>query len=355
MGKMLLTAHLMGCLGPVLTTVALLGQKIFRPTRLPTEKYDLHAFYSRFAPDCTSDHLLLHKIYMAWKGNNHNLGPQLQPFEPLFSRPALRRLDEARHQIQRELRSSLALSDEQHDPEANSTNEALVRFVLASGFYPDVAMVKRRGRNVLEMKMIRNALLASSSINHVLGTGSIQSSLEVRGQRRDPHDLVRRREEARPLFYIYEELIDIGHKLVTKTTAIDPLLLLLFSPSTPLVEYRDPKGTIFKQIHLDGWIPLRAEPSTHHHDLLRLAELRLHWNDFMQFSIYKQLHGQPLSDSEARCVAKMKDTILALVAAANERRTLLYDKSRPADEIDEAEVSVEGEARARGPPLLATA
>ncbi|PJF17538.1 hypothetical protein PSACC_02655 [Paramicrosporidium saccamoebae] len=303
MGKMLITALIFGCLGPVLTSVALLGQRIFRPTRLPHEKFDLHNFYSRQHSGLASDHLLAHDIFSVWKENGHNFGPKMYAYESLFSRPAFRRLDESRGQIFRELNNNFGVSSS--DADVNSGNDALVRLILTSGFYPDVGITSGK-RNSYKLRRVPHASVVGGSMNHVLGTGNITAALEQRG-RRSHGGISSRNTRMGPEFIIYEELVDIGQKLISKTTAVDPLSFLLFAERTSYKRFRGARDTEFQQLHIDNWLAYRADNIS---DLKLISELGLHWNDFVQFVIYKQLGGEMLSPHEEECVAIIKETIL---------------------------------------------
>lgn len=347
---MLITALIFGCLGPVLTTVAMLGQKIFRPARLPHEKYDLHAFYRCFGGGLESDHLLTHRIYKQWK-SARNFGPDLQPHEMLLSRPGLRRLDEARSQILRELQTHFGMLEGDGHPDVNSDNEALVRLILTSGFYPDVGIGKKTKRNVYELKMVRRAMLATTSINAVLGKTVIESTLEQRGGGggggRHPRRSSRERRHSvgddvraagrtlGPQFVIYEDLIDVGAKMLVKTTAVDPLCFILFASRLTIEEYEDAQGRErFKQLLVDDWLHFRAEPASNHTHLLLLSELRLHWNDFVQFVIYKQLRREPLNEEERTAVERMRNIILLLCKETRTDRQLLRDTSKECDDSE---------------------
>lgn len=321
---MLITSLIFGCLGPVLTTVALLGQRVLRPARLAQEKYDLHAFFKTLPKALASDHLLFHFIYRTWKANGHDFGQELYRYSSLFSRPSLRRLDESRNQIFRELKGNFGLSGE--DVDVNASNDSLVRLILASGFYPDVAIAKDR-RNTFRLKKLPSATIGSSSMNYILGSGSIRNALEARGQRSDPLglDKRRRRDGVHPQFVIYEELLDIGQKLVSKTTAIDPLSFILFAERYDYRFYKSGTEKIHKQLHLDGWLAYRAEKDPS--DLSLINELRQHWNDFVQFVIYKQLKKETLSEHEEECVRAIKETIIMFANEMDIHRSMQQDRS----------------------------
>lgn len=313
----------------------MLGQKIFRPARLPHEKYDLHEFYRRFGGGLESDHLLTHRVYMQWK-SMRNFGPELQPYEMLLSRPGLRRLDEARSQILRELQNSFGLLEGDISPDRNSDNEGLVRLILSSGFYPDVGLGKRNKRNVYELKMVRRAMLATTSVNAVLGRTIVDATRDQRGYRSNRRPVKEENTRANgPQFIVYEELIDIGAKMLVKTTAVDPLVFILFATRSKMIDFQDPRGgQRFKQLLVDDWLQFRALPANNHRDLQLLTELRLHWNDFVQFVIYKQLRREKLNETEMAAVEKMRQVILLLCRETRTDRVMLMDTSKECKDVD---------------------
>lgn len=326
MGRMLITASIFGCVSPILSTVGLLGQKLFRPARLAEEKYDLHVLYRRMAPSCSSDHLLAHRLFTNWRRSTNNgygggssfLPEELHPYESLLSRAAFRRLNEARSQIMRELRNNFPSPLGTHGEDMHADNENLARLLLASGFYPDVAIGDGR-RNQLRLQKIPLASSVPSSVNYLLGTGVIEGALRNRGLRRDPHGLVHRRTgSSNPRYFIYEELLDLGQKLVSKTTAVDPMLFILFARNLRFKYYRSstsPRSGAdsMMRTHLviDGWIAFGTDSDES--DLRLLTELRVHWNEYIQFVIYKQLRGESFGQEELQAISLFQETILALV------------------------------------------
>jgi ATP-dependent RNA helicase DHX36 len=330
MGKMLITAAIFGCLDPVLTVVASLGQRVFRPARLPEEKYDLHRFYTSFAKGIASDPLITHKIYQAWMSAGRTGSGVPFNFERLISRPAIKRLDEARGQIFRELKNSFGIEAEHAN--FNAENDGLVRLILTSGFCSEVAVAHERKRNSFRLRRVPYVGVASTSCNHVVGPTVIRTAMESRGNDVDDRSVRRMVGELGPQFFIYEELIDVGQKLISKTTAVDPLFFLLFANNTFLRNYKMNDST-FKQLHVDGWLAYRAQPPNELGDLQMLDELRLHWNDFVQFVIYKRLRQEQLTLAEETAVEKVKELIKMFATESSTSRKLQRDDAEPTDEI----------------------
>lgn len=321
---MLITSMIFGCLEPVLSTVAMLGQKLIRPARLPQEKYDLHTFYRLHGQDMRSDHLLMNKVFQSWKRNNYYFPRSIAQFESLFSRPTLRRLEEGRRQILKDVSRSFGIVPE--DAEVNSDNDKLARLILTSGFYPEVAIAKKR-RNTFVLRKIPLASVSSSSSMFKLGSSTIKETLESRNMRRDPYNVGSSSNSTcgEGAFFIYEELIDIGQKLISKITAVDPLSFVLFAERTRTRYYQDADGKSFEQLHIDGWVSLRAGENTE--DLKLLRDLRGLWNDFVQFYIYKQLRGEALTADEQGAVAMLKRLILTFANESSTMRALVGDRS----------------------------
>ena len=324
MGKMLITSSILGCLGPIMSTVGSLGQKLFRPVRLPQEKYDLHAFYNKTAANMHSDHLLTHKLFTEWKSLHGYFPEDYSSYEMILSKMAFRRLDESRHQLFRELKNNFCL--EGFNTEAHQDNDGLVRLVLAAGFYPEVAIGTGK-RNQLKLRKLSSASAMPSSVNYILGSGTISASLAARGLCRDPYKLAFR--AINPRFFIYEELLDVGQKLVSKTTAVDPLVFILLAERLNYKYYLTRNGSVVPHLVVDDWVRYR---STSEQDLKLLIELRMHWNEFLQFVICKKLIKMPFTTLEQQAINTFKEAIAIFASSMNVNRKLIYESVAECDQ-----------------------
>jgi hypothetical protein len=227
-------------------------------------------------------------------------------------------------------------------------NGNLVRLVLTSGFYPDVAMARGK-RNTLHLRRIPSVSFVPGSVNYTLGRGVIEAALpngyadrhrlDIASRALQPHSSQRSPESAN--FFIYEELIDVGQKFLSKTTAVDPIFFLLFahnlkfryySPAVdsgknsllarsaaPATTGQAPNALVSSSITVDGWIQFRG---TKEADLRLLTELGSHWNDFIQFVIHKKLRKVPFTSQEVDAIRQFRAAIETLAADCNLARPI---------------------------------
>lgn len=311
MGRMLCAGLIFQCLGPILTVAAASGERIFRAVRETEERQLLGRFISQFTRtpnnNIHSDHLLVHQIWTEWKLNP--LGPKIQPFASVISFLALKRIDETRAQLVKLLREKVSRdiirfvnqqqswwdsgesddhvvatpSDQQLylNPQHNMAagDDEVLRLVLTCGFYPDFAIMPKR--NHLVLPGIDAVKLPSSSLNNISARPS-SSSPVVSDYRRG----------AFPAFYLYQDVVDLGGQvMVGKTTAVDPILAILFAHK---IQSKSPRSVL-----LDGWLSVAAAEES---DLELLRGFAALFNRFLQYRV-SQLTSRRHEDS----VIAMKD------------------------------------------------
>lgn len=319
LGKMLVTSVFLKCLSPILTAVAGMGQRLFLPARLPDEKQALHQFYKQNSPSLYSDHLLHHNLLGEDIMRNYDSGR-------LLSHIAIRRISESRLQIVRELKSHLG-DQINETSDKNSSCDGLVRLVLASGLYPDVA-VWRGKRNNYRLRLLNNVSSATMSSCHQY-SGNTQSfgMNQMRLMRSEKYKNQKNsiETEERPSFYIFEDLIDIGQKMISKMTAIDPVFLALLATNTMFKSSEsmtDKSGNF--SICLDGWINLRPgenqDPNLN--DVRIITELRTHWETFLQFMTAKTLLKMPLNKEEQEAADRFLSAMTTFAQSCDIKRPL---------------------------------
>lgn len=301
---MLILAAIHQCLDPILTVVAGLGERIFKPCRTTDEKIGLHKFFQRFAKDLHSDHLMISRIYKMWLDDPMFSQVGYGPNQPI-SFTSVRKIQEIRKNLAFVLRDSLSPDAALHW-NANSDNEALVRAVIATGFYPDVAVFKGR-RNAYQLRKIREVKLPITSCNY---EPSQEMHSYMATSRAKPRNLSAKRA---PTFFVYEDLIDVGVKMAMKTTAVDPLVLMLLAnklvqkPVTPTGN-----GVKLTSIIVDDWLAVHPEGSECQSDLGLISQFRLQFDAYLQWSIAKMLSKTPLTEEELQAKLAFEKAVLAL-------------------------------------------
>jgi hypothetical protein len=146
--------------------------------------------------------------------------------------------------------------------DANTNKKGLLR-LLASGFYSEVTMHKDK-RNAYAIKLLRDVTISSNSSNYPM-SGEHVSGNEVDVASRVPAILCLR-EARRQDDRMSGLFCSFGEK-----TSLDSSNLLV-----------------------DKWLHLR-QGSGEPNDLRLRNELRLHWNEFIQFLIKEQLSQTELT------------------------------------------------------------
>lgn len=244
----------------------------------------------------------------------------------MVSQPALRRIDDLRRNLLALLQSNLPVLQQDEDWNANAGNEALVRFVVAAGFYPDVAIYKAK-RNAYQLRKMRDVKVPVSSTLYEPGPvlrqllhprkPSIVASLKqhsLHGHQESASAIVKHNlsHHQRPSFYVYEDLMDIGLKLIMRSTAVDPLAFALLASQLETGKSRE------RSLLLDRWLAIRSEASEDT-DLGILAEARHHFNAYLQWNIAKRLAKggpAPLLPAEREAMEAFEQAILSLLAGS---------------------------------------
>jgi ATP-dependent RNA helicase DHX36 len=307
--KMLVTASLLRCISPIESIVAGMGEKLTRSTLFTEAKIALNAYLRSIGQDLYSDHLTILKVYYEWMRGDRSMCR-------LFSDTGLQRMNKSRVSIHTTLTRSLL--DEpnleymkQHHYlltthyDRNSANINLLRFVLTSGLYPDVAKLGRRRNNITLAHIKTPVMLSMTSVNALPPTSDGKSDEDQQVKARVAE--TRRLLAAMPPMYLYEELFDAGTKKVQKTTAIDPIWTALFCKN---FEVSPKTGTL----SIDNWITLKGSKES----INLLTELRHHYSQFIQFASSKRLTGEMLSDEEQKLADSFTEFLVDLVSGSTD-------------------------------------
>lgn len=294
---MLVLAVIFKCVDPILTVVASVGERLFKPARLPEEKVALHGLFAKFHQTQHSDHLLAHSVYQTWISETGMQRLGYHGHHPV-SNVAMKRMTDLRRNLEKTLIQSLGANLSTSDWNANSGNEALMRMIISTGFYPDVAVFKDK-RNSFQLRKLRDVKVAGTSSVYELSTS--RPSLK---------------RTQRPHYYVYEELMDIGQKIIIKLTAVDPLLMSLMAGKTDLKQVEGKLG-----MAVDDWLAIQPESSQ---DLSLINEMRMQFGRYLQWALDKRINGRALTAQEEEAQELFEKAIMAFLSQSTiyrERRS----------------------------------
>lgn len=294
------------CVDPVLSVVAGIGERIFRAARTRDEKAAMHRLLLRLGKDLHSDHLLLHRLYTMWQGDLSlsALGLARSDNNPHSSVSflALRRMHEVRKHLERILKETVK-TEHQQDWNAHAGNESLLRMVISTGFYPDIAVYKGK-RNAYQLRKIREAKPPITSALYEPGP----ELLRALGHARKPASL------PRPVFYVYEDLMDVGAKMIMRVTAVDPLVFILLGRKLNVrAVHGSPPGLL-----VDGWLSVQPSDAHCQADLPLISRARVLLTDYLQWAVSRMLVGGPsVTQEQIEAAQAFERALLALVAQSN--------------------------------------
>eukprot|EP00850_Spirogloea_muscicola_P021523 SM000252S09075 [mRNA] locus=s252:79854:86589:- [translate_table: standard] len=149
LGKMLLIASLLGCLGPSLTIAAALSHR--EPFVLPVDRKEAaDEAKRRFSLGTRSDHVALLQAYDGWMRAKRQGNERSYCWDNFLSQPALQMISTMRLQFF-DLLSDIGFVDRVagiQEYNRLGTDLEAVRAVLVAGLFPSVAQIKRKGRRV---------------------------------------------------------------------------------------------------------------------------------------------------------------------------------------------------------------
>jgi hypothetical protein len=211
-------------------------------------------------------------------------------------------MHEVRKHLERILRENVKAEDQQ-DWNAHADNESLLRMVISTGFYPDIAVYKGK-RNAYQLRKIREAKPPITSALYEPGP----ELLRALGHARKPAAV------PRPVFYVYEDLMDVGAKMIMRVTAVDPLLFILLGGKlTVRPVHGSPPGLL-----VDGWLSVQPTDSSCKVDLPLISRARPLLTDYLQWAVSRMLVGGPAVSAEQVEAAKVFErALMALVAQSN--------------------------------------
>ncbi|KAA0194673.1 hypothetical protein HAZT_HAZT001111 [Hyalella azteca] len=149
-GRMLLMSAFFSCVDPILTVAAVLSFK--EPFVVPLGKEKLvDQVKARFAGNTYSDHLMYVRVFDSWREACDNRDNSFC-YKNFLSTSVLQQIKRMRDQFFGLLKDHKFVAPEVRsgsdiEINLNSGNVAVVRAVIASGLYPNVACLKRTGKS----------------------------------------------------------------------------------------------------------------------------------------------------------------------------------------------------------------
>lgn len=265
MGKMLISSALMGCLNPVLTVVASMGENVLKNMKDKKCRESLRHFLNQLPPELLfSDHLLVHELWL-----RSEAGEKILPF---VSFKALDRIRAERRVILRDLKQ---LFDGSLPPFANENenNSNLVRLVLASGLLPDYA-VATQAENYYRLRHITKDVASGIS-------SSCHNYIRVSN---DPYLEI-------PQFFLYADLMDTGRSFITNLTAFDPILLPMFGCK-------------------EDWIGIHGDSA-----LSQVKQLKSHWDDYIHFMFEHQHSKRDMTSEQREAARRFRKAVAAFATS----------------------------------------
>jgi len=215
-------------------------------------------------------------------------------------------MHDVRRNLERLLREHIP-ADVQDGWSGNAGNEALLRMVIATGFYPDVAVYKGK-RNAYQLRRLRDVRVPVSSC-------AFEPGHEIRSTLRPVKSAGK--SGVQPVYHVYEDLVDVGMKMVMKVTAVDPLVLMLLS--TRISRRLEAPGRT-PALQVDEWLTVQPDTPSGISDLNMISETRLHLAGYLQWSIQRMLSRRPMTEVEEQAQRLFEEGLLALIAQSTIHR-----------------------------------
>ncbi len=193
--------------------------------------------------------------------------------------------------------------DAREDWNENSDNDGLVRAIVASGFYPDIAMFKGR-RNHFQLRKIRDVRIPVASCNYLPGAIGFVSPMAI--IRRPSRSI----SQPQPIFYVYEDLLDVGMKLIMKITAVDPMAFIM------LAHRLIAKPTEPNAIMIDDWLTVHPADNGSN-DLELISQARAHLQTYLQWAVNQRILKGPITEEQAEAKSLFEQALLAFFSESN--------------------------------------
>ncbi|KAK6626795.1 hypothetical protein RUM44_009272 [Polyplax serrata] len=221
-GKMILMGALFSCLDPILSIAACLNFKdpfIF----VLGKEYKVHEKRYNFSLGEKSDHFMLSEAFRRWEEADDEGNGFSFAYENYLSNHNLHLLRNMKRQFAKHLKCmNFIVSDDPKHPKSNinSNNVSLVKAIVCSGLYPNVAMIKR----IIKRKSDRGtARVLWKTIDHPKVDLHVKSLLEKATYFESP-------------FVVYFEKMKSSSIYLHDATMVYPMALLFFGERLDIIE-----------------------------------------------------------------------------------------------------------------------
>lgn len=292
LGKMILLGVVFRCLDPMLVLGAMDGERslFVQPLAARTQAKAAHRQFNSHK----SDHLALYEAFKTMRRIRNEAGMyRAMDFarDNFLHIGAFKSIDSTVQQIEQILEESgvvprrfsrSGMDKASADVNYNSDNAMLIKCLFLAGVNPNVG-VKNSGKSqVYRTASEQGVLLHPSSLNSVKGSGGEEELLFA--------------------FSTLAKSVTGDHLFMRDTTAITPLMVLLFGGTLETHQY--------KAIEMDGWLPFRFNPYRLEYTTRLVLEFRkaldrvMH-SAFKALSEGRALEEDPIREGFARDLAKI--------------------------------------------------
>lgn len=276
LGKSVVLSHVLGLSKNILTVAAGVGERVMRFPRNDNFKDEFLQVVRKLRSNYMDDHEML--IDFSEKFDQRKLSSIFEFKDLAFvSNLSLKRIGNLKQSLKVQLDRTFA-SEFDSSLSAEITQRIDKIFILG-GFYPDVAFKMSK----------RNQFLLAGGLSAEPQKESIQYSESLETLIRDYSSGNLKAENmafTNCSAVVFEELFDAGHSMIVKSSAIDPIVCVLFAESF---------NASSDSIYLDNWIRITSQ---NQNNLKVLVELRFLWKD-----LSKALIDSPQSELVSRAKA----------------------------------------------------
>lgn len=263
MGKALVLAHTLGCSDDILTIAAGVGEKVLKLPRFDNDKERFTDFIRNLRQQFVDDHQILKHFVKLFQ--NRDLSKNFNYEEMNFiSMAALKRICKIRSSLESQIKQLLP---NQFPDSFLRKNDSITKLLSLSAFYPDISFKLIKRNSYLLLGAI-SAELQKESMQYV---ESLEASLANVSQNPSAQNVFSDRSSAKTL--IFEELFDVGHTMLVKSSTVDPIFTILFAENVLVLS---------NTIYIDNWIRIT---SVNAENLRLLIEMRSLWKNLSSLMV----------------------------------------------------------------------
>ena len=256
-------AHILGCSDDILTIAAGVGEKVLKLPRFDNEKERFADFIRNLRKRFVDDHQILKHLVKLFQ--NRDLSKNFNYEEMNFiSMAALKRICKIRSSLESQIKQLLP---NQLPDYSLARNDSITKLLTLSAFYPDISF-KLTKRNSYLLPGAISAELQKESMQYV---ESLEAFLASVAQNSSGQNFFSAKSAAKTL--IFEELFDVGHTMLVKSSTVDPIFAILFAENVLVLS---------NTIYIDNWIRITSDNTE---NLRLLIEMRSLWKNLSRLMV----------------------------------------------------------------------